>query len=288
MDPAHARTARAAVRRSAAVRADLRGQTPADRDERLRRCLDDLAGAAEPVAADLKRGPLIGRRLRNGDARALSTELQSERAKVRGMLRRASGGAAAPHVPYRRPQFRASLGDIVRRTDWAEHELRYVLPKMRPGTREYRREAERLFDMVDHLQRRLTQRRAQVRHWANAGAWGKLTATDRARAAEAVETARRLTKLRARAKRAVAVPLSFNFSSAPRVAKVTATRRRWDANSAWAALVEWTATNGRPPVTADLRDDPALPGYATVHRLLGGLGSLDHADLLDDAKWLGK
>ena len=50
-----------------------------------------------------------------------------------------------------------------------------------------------------------------------------------------------------------------------------AKRRRWTAQDAWVALVVWTADNGRPPRAADLPGNPALPSYAKVHALFGGL-----------------
>jgi len=282
------RSARAAVRRSAAVRRDLRGRSSANRGDRLRGCLGDLTAAAAPIGVVLKSGPLTGRTIRNRELRAMSAEIQAERARVRGMLRRASGGAAKPRVPYRRAQFRSSLIDIARRADEAENDLRHVLPQYKPGTREYRDDAERILRNVDSLQRRLTTRRAQARHWARAGAWGtKPKAADRRMADRAVQTSRRLTKLRAQAKRAVAVPIRVTIPSSlpqtPRTPRAPVKRRRWTAQDAWVALVVWTAENGRAPRAADLPGDQALPSYAKLHALFEGLPSA--ADLADDVKW---
>lgn len=276
-------SARAAVRRSAAERKALRGRDPTDRDERLRACLSDLSDAMEPINAALRRGPVVGRSQRNREARKASETLQAERSKVRGMLRRASGGPKARRAPYRRVQFRGSLRQIVRATNEVERELDKSLPQMPKGSRDYRDEAQRILDAIDRLQRRLTQRRAQARYWADPQgprAWGRLTPRDREDAATAVETAAALRKLRQGAKRAVAVPLRppIGTFQPQRPSRPPARRRRWEADEAYQALLDWTARNGRTPKATDLPNDPTLPSYATVHNLLGGLTD----DLTDD------
>lgn len=281
MTTADLHAARGAIKRSAATRTTLRGQFPADRDERLRATLATLSEAMAPINAQLRSGPLTGRSLRNRNAREMSEALQAERSKVRAMLRRASGGNRRPSsVPYQRGQFRSSLGDIVRRTNAAESALDHVLPQMRKGTPEYREQAQALLDDVDRIQRRLTTRRAQVRYWAKAGAWGRLTKRDHALAETATATARRLSRLRKRAKAAVAVPIRFGFTASPKAGS-TAKRRRWTEEDAYAALLAFTREHGRPPKATDFPNDPALPSYAKVHQLFGGLRELSHDLTLD-------
>jgi hypothetical protein len=283
MKAADLATARGALKRSASVRSQLHGASPADRDEQLRATLASLSDAMAPINAELRSGPLTGRSLRNPDARAMSEALQAERAKVRGMLRRASGGPKQ-RIPYRRDQFRAAIGDIVRRTNAAESELTHSLPQMRPGSQEYRHEAERLLATVDRLQHRLSARRAQARYWSNAGAWGRITKRDRALAATALETADRLRKLRQRANAAVAVPIALGIAAKrpQRPKAAPAKRRRWTENDAWAALVSFTRAEGRPPKASDFPGNADLPSYAKVHALFGGLP--DAGDLLYDAR----
>lgn len=272
-------SATSAIRRSAAARKRLRGKFPADRDERLRACLSDLSDAAAPVNAQVRSGPLTGRSLRN--ARAVSAALQAERSKVRGMLRRASGGSRPRSKPYRRASFRASVGEIIRRTDAVENELDHALPQHRRGTAEYRREAEELVARIDKLQLRLTTRRAQVRYWAGTRkAWGRITPRDRALAKNAVENARRLSSLRKRAKRAVAVPIDIGFK--PRAPAAPAKRRRWTDEDAYMAIVRFTRDHGRLPKARDFPNNPRLPSYAKVHALLGGIP--EARDLHHDAR----
>ncbi len=274
-------SATSAIRRSAAARKRLRGKFPADRDERLRACLSDLSDAAAPVNAQVRSGPLTGRSTRNKDARAVSAALQAERSKIRGMLRHASGGSRSRSKSYRRASFRASLGEIIRRTDTVENELDHALPQHRRGTAEYRREAEELVARIDKLQLRLTTRRAQVRYWAGPRkAWGRITPRDRALGEKAIETARRLSSLRLRAKRAVAVPIDIGFKRAP--AAAPAKRRRWTEEDAYMAIVRFTRDHGRPPKARDFPNNPRLPSYAKVHALLGGLP--EARDLHRDAK----
>ncbi len=274
-------SANSAIRRSAAARKRLRGKFPADRDERLRACLSDLSDTAAPVNAQVRSGPLTGRSIRNEDAIRASAALQAERGKVRGMLRRASGGPRSRSKSYRRASFRASLGEIVRRTNTIENELDHALPQHRLGTAEYRREAEDLIARIDKLQLRLTTRRAQVRYWANTRqAWGRITPRDKALGKKAVETARRLSSLRLRAKRAVAVPIDIGFKRAP--AAGARKRRRWTEEDAYMAMVRFTRDHGRPPKARDFPNNPSLPSYAKVHALLGGIP--EAIDLHRDAK----
>lgn len=283
MSPSDLHTARAAIKRSEAVRAQLRGTDVPDRDAQLHACLSDLSDAIKPLSAQLRSGPHLGRAARHPEAREVSAAIQTERARLRGMLRRASGGARSPGKPYLRGSMRSSVGYTVRATNEIETELRYALPQYRPGSREYRDEAQDLLDRIDTLSRRLVAHRAKARYWAEErGAWGKLTNRDRTLAATAVETQRRLTKLRQRAKRAVAVPIDIGFSE-PRPKATPAKRPRWTGNEAWAALVEYTRLNGRPPRASDFPNNPSLPSYATIHTLLGGLSDIG-ADLLRDAR----
>ncbi|PTL55522.1 hypothetical protein C7Y72_17895 [Paraconexibacter algicola] len=205
------------------------------------------------------------------------------------MLRRASGGRTRTAKPYRRAQFEASLNQIVKATQRIESELRSVLPQQRKGTRDYREEAERILGVIDRTQERLTQRRAQARYWAQQGAWGRITEADREKAKIAVATSRELTKLRRRAKRAVAVPIAVSIPNAPRAPRKgpAAKRRRWTAEGAWVALIEWTAKTGAPPRAVDFRNEPSLPSYAKVHEFFGGLSALAD-DLIDDAAYYKK
>lgn len=278
MEATDLHAARSALKRSATVRARLRGQFPADRDERLRGCLADLAGIAAPIAAHLRSQPLTGRRSRDHDAREMSAALQAERAKVRAMLRRASGGRRSPAKPYTRTQFRGAIRDLVQRTNQIENELDHALPQYRRGTAEYRAEAEELLDRIDRLQQRLTTRRAQAREWYPR-AWGSITASDKRAAATAVETAQRLKALRKRAKAAVAVPINIGFSAKRPVVR----RRQWTDEEAYQALLDFTRTHGRLPKARDLPNDPTLPSYATIHDLFGGLQTIN-ADLRVDAE----
>lgn len=267
--------ARAIVRRSAATRKRLRGRPAAERDSALRGLLSDLAGAMEPVAREVRSGPLTGRACRHADAREVSAALQAERAKVRGMLRRASGGRKPARPPYSRESFRGHVGWVRLQVGVIENELTHALPQARRGTREYRDEAQELLDRIDALQRRLNARRAQVRYWATR-TWGRLTARDRKLAATAVATSRELSKLRVRAKRAVAAPIRVDVPRALplRRAPTPAKRRRWTAEQASDALEAFVRDEGRLPKATDLPGNPALPSYAKVHELLGGLDAV--------------
>ncbi len=269
------------MRRSAAARKRLRGVPAADRDDALRGLLDDLAAAMEPVVREVRSGPLTGRAQRHADAREVSAALQAERAKVRGMLRRASGGPKAARTPYFRESFRGHVGYVTKQIERIDGELTHALPQARKGTREYRDQAQELLQRVDDLQRGLTARRAQVRYW-HGRTWGRITRRDQALAARAVEASRTLTKLRARAKRAVAVPIRVEVPTAlpTRRAPIPARRRRWTAEDAYEALEGFVRESGRLPKASDFPGDPSLPSYAKVHELLGGLSAVA-ADLED-------
>lgn len=280
MEATDLQAAQTAIKRSSQTRARLRGKFPEDRDERLRGCLDDLSAVAAPIAAHLRSQPLTGRRSRNREAREMSAALQAERAKVRAMLRRASGGARSPATPYRRAQFQGAIRDLVQRTNTIENELDHALPQFRRGTAEYRSAAEDLLERIDRLQQRLTTRRAQARYWWPR-AWGKITVRDKQVAAAALETADRLKALRKRAKAAIAVPIDIGFSKAP--TKRPTSRRRWTDEEAYEALLDFTRSHGRLPKARDLPNDPTLPSYATIHDLFGGLQYIMD-DLRIDAK----
>ena len=278
MDSSDLYHARGTIRRSAAVRARLRGQSPDDRDDLLRGCLHDLTVATAPISAGLRRGPLTGRASRHREARAVADSLQRERALVRGMLRRASGGRKPARQPYSRESFRGHVGWARRQATKVEDVLNHALPQMRRGTQEYRQMATVLLDTVDRLQRRLTAKRASAEYWSYR-TWGLTRRGDRQKRDEtlfttAEATARDLSKLRQRAKRAVAVPIRVTIaSSLPRTLRkpTPAKRRRWSQEDAWEALVAFTQTHGRPPKASEFPGDPTLPSYAKVHALFGGL-----------------
>ena len=108
-----------------------------------------------------------------------------------------------------------------------------------------------------------------------------MSKADRRAAATARETAAQLSKLRRRAKLAVEVPIRLNFTpQTPRKAPGVK-RRRWTPEEAWEALIAFTRDAGARPRAADFRNNPALPSYAKVHALFGGIP--EARDLLRDA-----
>jgi hypothetical protein len=277
---AHILAARTAVRQSAAVRRALRGKTPPDRDERLRASLASLTAAGEPLTAVLRSGPMTGRSLRHPDVRAASEAVQAERAKVRGMLRRASGGRKRVE-PYSRASFRGYVGYVGREVTNIETDLRHGLPQLSPGSPDYRKQAQKALAKIDHLQRELTRNRRRADHWSLV-TWGKLRRADRTLFETAEELARGLTAARKRAKKAVAVPIRLGVAQPQRPKQPAAKRRRWSENDAWAALVAFTAAEGRTPTSRDLPGNPDLPSWHSVYRLFGGMPDAD--DLLYDAR----
>lgn len=277
------REARSALRRSAAVRAAVRGKPREHRDVRLQGCLDELTAAREPLTALLRSGSHLGRASRYADERAASAAIQAERTKVRGMLRRASGGRKH-REPYRFDQFKGLVGWAAGEAKAADDFLSHALPQYQRGTAEYRTHAREQLERIDRVQRKLTPARIRADYWFTAEAWGPTQRRHRSMFKTAESVARDLSGLRERAKRAVAVPIRVQVTTtapAKRPPRPPQRRRRWTKQQAHEALVIWTAENGRAPKVADLAGDAGLPSYGKVHALFDGLP--DAAYLLDEA-----
>lgn len=264
----HLHAARHAVKRSARTRAALRGQNPQDRDERLNACLAELEAAMAPIEDHRRRGPQYGRSVRDPEVAAASEAIQAERRKVRGMLRRASGGRK------RRPSPKMAFSSFRGRVQWEARALAGLeadwgdLKARTPPRSEERREQVaallgRLAEVREHM--RVTKLRKHRSYLT-----GDRVAALEAQLRQTTADADRLRNVLRAAERA---PLKFTIPKAER--PKGAPRRSWTYDEAYEALRAWEADHGRPARKADLAGDPSVPSWAKVRELFGGMpGSL--------------
>lgn len=263
------------VARSAEARAGLRGQFPADRDDRLTAVLDDLTVAMEPIRARLLQAPCVGRSDFEPELRTASKIVSAERAKVRSMLTGKVGGrprpeSAEPPEKFSAQSFDKSMNrytrDVLSLEDQADVLARVARRRLPyKAMFELREDIEELRADVRKIRDSIRDRQAMAWAWSeHKRPTPSMYLRDTQKKADTLlgrlaEVARRLARMARNAGR--------------RKIKALPERRKWRTwteGDARAAIDAWAAEHGHRPRARDLTD-PELPSLGTVQKLLGGV-----------------